>query len=137
MLVSAGGIVIGLVLGWLIAQGRRRLDDPPVEITISFVTPFAAYLLAEELGVSGVLATVTVGLYLGWRSAGLFLPGTRLQAYAFWNVVGFLANSMLFVLVGLQFPGILAALSADLWLAIGTAVLGPSCSSPCAWPGSS
>ncbi|MEJ7718166.1 MAG: Na+/H+ antiporter [Thermoleophilaceae bacterium] len=123
VLVSAGGILIGLVLGWLIAQGRRRLDDPPVEITISFVTPFAAYLLAEELGVSGVLATVTVGLYLGWRSAGLFLPGTRLQAYAFWNVVGFLANSMLFVLVGLQFPGILAALSADLWLAIGTAVL--------------
>jgi len=94
VLVSGGGILIGLALGWVIAQGRRRLDDPPVEITISFVTPFAAYLLAEELGASGVLATVTVGLYLGWRSAGLFLPGTRLQAYTFWNVVGFLTNSV-------------------------------------------
>jgi CPA1 family monovalent cation:H+ antiporter len=123
VLVTAGGVVVGLVLGWLVAQLRRRMDDPPVEISISLVTPFAAYLLAEELGVSGVLATVTVGVYLGWQSTGLFLPGTRLQAYAFWEVLSFLVNSTLFVLVGLQFPAILAGLDANLGQALLAAAL--------------
>jgi NhaP-type Na+/H+ or K+/H+ antiporter len=103
--VSAGGVAIGLALGWVVAHVRRRLDDPPVEITISLLTPYAAYLPAEELGVSGVLATVTVGLYMGWQSPGLFLAGTRLQAFAFWNVLAFLLNSLLFTSSGCRRPG--------------------------------
>lgn len=104
VIVAAGGVALGLALGWLVARLRRRLDDPQVEITVSLFTPYAAYIPAEELGVSGILATVTVGLYLGWFSPGLFLPGTRLQAYAFWEVLAFLLNSVLFLLVGLQLP---------------------------------
>jgi CPA1 family monovalent cation:H+ antiporter len=123
LVAGAGGVVIGIVLGWLVARLRRRLDDPPVEISISLITPFAAYLAAEQLGVSGVLATVTVGVYLGWQSTGLFQPGTRLQAYAFWDVLSFLVNSTLFVLVGLQFPAILTALGPNLWHAVGAAAV--------------
>ena len=66
--VSVGGVLIGLLIGWLASQVQRRLDDPPVQITISILTPFAAYLPAEQLSVSGVLAVVTAGLYLGWRA---------------------------------------------------------------------
>jgi len=121
VLVSAGGVAIGLALGWVVAHVRRRLDDPPVEITISLLTPYAAYLPAEELGVSGVLATVTVGLYMGWQSPGLFLAGTRLQAFAFWNVLAFLLNSLLFILIGLQAPRLLEDVSGSPGTAIAVA----------------
>ncbi len=101
--VSLGGVAIGLLAGWLFSQVRARIDDPPVEITLSLFTPYLAYIPAEEVGVSGVLAAVTVGLYLAWQApTGLFHPSTRLQAFAFWDVLIFLLNSLLFILVGLQ-----------------------------------
>jgi NhaP-type Na+/H+ or K+/H+ antiporter len=87
----AGGIAIGLVVGWLIAQIRRRLEDPPVELTISLFTGYAAYLPAEQLGVSGVLAAVTAGIYLGWRAL-------------------YLINAVLFLLIGLHLPRVLEGL---------------------------
>ena len=62
--VVVAGVAIGLIVGWAIAWLWRRMDDPPVSITISFLAPFAAYLPAEQVGASGVLATVTAGLYL-------------------------------------------------------------------------
>ena len=65
---AAGGVAIGLAVGWLVAELRRRLDDPVVEIVVSVFTGYAAYLPAELLGVSGVLAAVTTGLYVGWRA---------------------------------------------------------------------
>jgi CPA1 family monovalent cation:H+ antiporter len=111
--VSAGGIAVGLVVGWLVARLRRRLDDAEVEITISLLTPYAAYILAERIGASGVLATVAAGLYLGSTSAGLFSPQVRLQAQAFWSTLAFLLNSVLFLLVGLQFRRILQGIATD------------------------
>jgi Na+/H+ antiporter len=96
------GIAIGLVVGVIVAEIRRRLDDAPTEIAISLLTPYLAYLPAEALGVSAVLAAVTIGLYLGWRSPDLVTPSTRIQAFGVWEIVSFALNAVLFVLVGLQ-----------------------------------
>ena len=68
VLVSLGGILLGLAIGWLAEQFHKRVEDAPIEITVSLLTPFVAYLAAERLNVSGVLAVVTAGLYLGWRT---------------------------------------------------------------------
>ena len=115
----AAGVAIGLLAGYLVAAVRRRIENPLVEITISLFTGYAAYLPAEELNTlvgipaSGVLAAVTAGIYLGWVSPRLTSPGTRLQAYALWEVLTFLLNSLLFVLIGLQLPAILEGISED------------------------
>jgi Na+/H+ antiporter len=107
---AAGGVVVGLLVGWLVAEVRRRLDDPVVEIVISVVTGYVAYLPAELLDVSGVLAAVTAGLYVGWRAPELASPSTRLLGFSFWEVMVYLANAVLFILVGLQLQPILSAL---------------------------
>ena len=122
---SLGGIAIGIAAGFIVQQVRARLDDPPVEITISLFTPYLAYLPADHLGASGVLAAVAAGLFLAYRApAGLFHVSTRLQAYAFWNVLVFLLNSVLFVLVGLQVKPVLSALgSHTTGFLVGSAVL--------------
>jgi Na+/H+ antiporter len=99
-----GGIAVGLAVAWPIGEIRRRIDDPPVEITISLFTGYAAYLPAEQLGVSGVLAAVTAGLYLGWRAPGFTSATMRIQGTAVWEFVQYLANAVLFVLIGLQLP---------------------------------
>ncbi len=117
------GVAIGLAVGWIIAAVRRRVYDPPVEITITLFTAYAAYLPAEELNnselfgtgvpASGVVAAVTAGIYLGWHAPSLSSPSTRLQSFSVWGTVTFLLNSLLFILVGLQLPGILAELSDE------------------------
>jgi Na+/H+ antiporter len=108
---AVGGIAIGLAFGWLVAQVRRRLDDPPVEIALSLLTAYFAYLPAEALGVSGVLAAVTVGIYLGWRAPELVTsPSTRLQSQAVWEILVFVVNAFLFALLGLQFQQLVNSL---------------------------
>jgi monovalent cation/hydrogen antiporter len=107
---AAGGVAVGLLAGWLVAELRRRLDDPVVEIVVSIITGYVAYLPAELLGVSGVLAAVTAGLYVGWRAPELASPSTRLLGFSFWEVLVFLANAVLFILVGLQLRPILNSL---------------------------
>jgi Na+/H+ antiporter len=107
---AAGGIAIGLAIGYVVRQVRRRLDHPPTEITISLMTAYFAYLPAEALGVSGVLAAVTVGIYLGWHAPELITVQTRLMGLATWEILVFVANAALFVLVGLQLPLILDGL---------------------------
>lgn len=107
-----GGVLIGLAVAWLIAWVRARIEDTPTEITISVFTGYAAFLPAETLGVSGVLAAVTAGLYLGWRAPEIASPDARLQGFSFWTITQFLLNASLFVLVGLQLPRILDALGA-------------------------
>jgi monovalent cation/hydrogen antiporter len=102
---------VGLAVGWLVAELRRRLDDPVVEIVISVVTGYAAYLPAELLHVSGVLAAVAAGLYLGWRAPALASASTRLLGFSFWEVLVYLANAVLFILVGLQLHPILSGLA--------------------------
>jgi Na+/H+ antiporter len=107
LLGAAGGVAIGLAVGWVIAHVRERLDDPPVEITISLLTCYAAYLPAEELGLSGVVAAVTVGLYMGSQTSRVTNAQVRMQGFAVWQILTFLLNSFLFVLIGLQLPQII------------------------------
>jgi Na+/H+ antiporter len=106
-----GGIGIGLAVGMLIRQVRRRLDDAPTEITISLLSGYFAFLPAHAAGVSGVLAAVTVGIYMGWHTPELTTAQTRLQGLAVWEIVFFVLNATLFALVGLQLPVILDGLS--------------------------
>ena len=113
VLVALGGIGIGLSAGWLASHVQRRLDDPPVQILISLLTPFAAYIPAERWHVSGVLAVVASGLFLGWRLPLILTYRTRLNALVFWEMMVFLLNGLLFVLIGLQLPRILHALSGQ------------------------
>ena len=84
---TVGGVAVGLAVGWGIRLVRRRIDDPLTTITVSLLTGYAAYVPAEALHLSGVLATVTAGVYLGWRSHELAAPGVRLQATAVWEVL--------------------------------------------------
>jgi CPA1 family monovalent cation:H+ antiporter len=101
---GVGGLLVGLVVGWIVRQVRRRIDDPPIEITISLLSGYAAYLPAEEIGVSGVIAAVTVGIYMGWHTPELTTPVMRLQGVAIWEVLTFL-------LVGLQLPNVIDGIS--------------------------
>lgn len=121
---AAGGIAIGLAVGYVVAEIRRRLSDPTTEITISLFTAYAAFVPADELGLSGVLAAVTAGLYLGWRAPELITPETRLMAYSVWEVLIFLLNATLFILVGLQLPVIVDGLTGwTTWEVVGYAAL--------------
>jgi CPA1 family monovalent cation:H+ antiporter len=120
----AGGIGVGLAVGWLVREIRRRLDNPPAEITISLLTGYVAFIPAELMGVSAVLAAVTAGIYLGWHTPELTTPQVRIQAVAVWEIVQYLLNALLFVLIGLQLPVVLDALDAFApWTLVGYAVL--------------
>jgi CPA1 family monovalent cation:H+ antiporter len=107
---AAGGIAVGLVVGFVVAEIRRRLDDIPTELTISLLTAYAAFIPADELGLSGVLAAVTAGIYLGWRAPELASAQMRLQGFAVWEILTFLLNATLFILIGLQLPVIVDGL---------------------------
>ena len=113
VLIAVGGVLAGLVVGWLAEQFHRRVDDAPIEITASLLTPFAAYLLAEHFLVSGVLAVVTAGLYLGRRSPEILSYQTRLRGGPVWETIEFLLNGLVFILIGLQLLEILQRLAAD------------------------
>ena len=110
-LVSAGGgIAVGLGVAWLVRQVRQRLDNPPAEITISLLTGYVAFIPAELMGVSAVLAAVSAGIYLGWYTPELTSAQVRLQGLAVWEIVQYLLNALLFVLIGLQLPVVIDAL---------------------------
>jgi CPA1 family monovalent cation:H+ antiporter len=109
-LVAAGGIAIGFVLGRLFVAIHRRLGDPLIEILLSLVLPYSAYLLAEGIGVSGVLAVVTAGLVRGRHAPEAFSPRTRILAQSMWNIVVFLLNCLVFILIGLELPEIVKGL---------------------------
>jgi monovalent cation/hydrogen antiporter len=109
LLVAGGGILVGLVLAFTILPLWSRLKDASIQITFSVLIPYGVYILAEEmLHVSGILAVVTYGLAQGWRSPRLFSDAsTRIQALAFWGVLIFVLEALLFVLLGQQLPSIL------------------------------
>jgi CPA1 family monovalent cation:H+ antiporter len=122
VLGAIAGIAIGLAVGWVISEIRRRLDDVLVEITISLLSGYAGYLPAEEIGASGVLAAVMVGIVLGWRAPRISSARMRIQGYAVWDTLVFLLNALLFVLIGLQLPLILDGLSGESpWTLLGQA----------------
>jgi Na+/H+ antiporter len=112
LLIGGGGIVVGLVLAWAILPLWARLREPSIMITFSVLIPYGVYILAEEvLHVSGILAVVTYGLYQGWKAPRLFPDAsTRIQTLAFWGVLIFVLEALLFILVGQQLPGIVGEL---------------------------
>jgi NhaP-type Na+/H+ or K+/H+ antiporter len=126
---AAGGVAVGFAVGWLVVWARRHLsEDPSVQNIVSLLTPFVAYLAAEELPLSlwerlhelygvpgdlhfsGVLAVVTTGLFLGRKGPYITSSGTRLQGYATWELITFLLNGLIFILIGLQLGSVLEGL---------------------------
>ena len=112
LVTGAGGVIVGLGVGWLIGEARRRASVPIIENTISLLSPFLAYIPADRLGLSGVLATVAVGLYLGRRGPRFTRAASRVQAEGTWTMVQFLLESSIFMLVGLELPYVLHALGS-------------------------
>ncbi|HKC46894.1 MAG TPA: Na+/H+ antiporter [Gemmatimonadales bacterium] len=100
--VGSLGVAVGFAVGWLVRLLRQRIHAPDIEATISLLTPFAAFLPAEALGVSGVLAVVTTGLYLARLGPRLVAPDTRLQTEGMWGVVAFVLEGLTFIFVGLE-----------------------------------
>jgi CPA1 family monovalent cation:H+ antiporter len=116
-LVALGGLAIGLATGYLVGRARDLLlaahsSDVFVEVTMSLMTPYAAYLLADKLGVSSILAVVAAGLYSGWRDPVRTDVATRQTSWTTWSVVLFWLNGLAFILLGLQLPTILASVGS-------------------------
>ncbi len=99
--IAGGGVLIGIALGALISQFIGRIDDPLVETTLTTVLAFGSYLIAETLGVSGVLAVVTAGIVNGNVGPTGMSATTRVVVFNFWEYAAFLANSLIFLLIGL------------------------------------
>ena len=120
----AGGIAIGIVAGAVLVKVFRKLvGDDVVGVVLSLAAGYIAYIPAEEIGVSGVLAAVGVGLIVGYHAPEISTPASRLRGYGFWEVLVFLLNAVLFVLVGLQLPTILEAQDRSAIQLIGLAAL--------------
>jgi CPA1 family monovalent cation:H+ antiporter len=100
--IVVGEPLYGWAVGVAIMRLRSRIEDPRLEITVSLLTPFAAYLLPEHLGGSGILATVAAGMYVGERRSAIVPAGTRLHATSVWDVVVFLLNGILFLMAGME-----------------------------------
>jgi monovalent cation:H+ antiporter, CPA1 family len=115
--VAAGGILVGLALGWICARLIERVDDYLIETTLTTVLAFGAYLLAERLHVSGVLAVAAAGLINGNIGPRGMSPTTRIVLFNFWEYVAFVATSLVFLLVGLKvnIAGLVRAWQPILW----------------------
>ncbi|HXQ29754.1 MAG TPA: Na+/H+ antiporter [Gemmatimonadales bacterium] len=112
LVVSAGGVCVGLLAGWAIDLVRRRLHDPEVENTISLLSGYAAYIPAEHLGASGVLAVVTAGLYLSRVGPRYVAADTRVQSRGMWDVVVFMLEGLIFIITGLALRSLGPSLNA-------------------------
>jgi Na+/H+ antiporter, bacterial form len=105
--MSAGGVGFGLLIGWAAARIHRRLNEPGAGMILQLITPYAAYLPADHFEVSGVLAAVTAGLYVGRQASRVFDPVTRSNGVAVWGFLNFVLNGAIFILIGLEFPVIM------------------------------
>ncbi|MHA3021168.1 Na+/H+ antiporter [Mycobacterium sp. BMJ-28] len=105
-----GGVAIGIATGWMSAWIRERITDVQISVTISLLTGYAAFLPAQAVGASGVLATVTAGIFMAIRSPEVLDARPRLQGYFVWDIVDFLINAILFALTGLQLRSIINGL---------------------------
>jgi len=108
--LTVGGVGLGLLIAWIVYLVERRIEDGPIEIALSILTPYAAYFIADEAHASGVLAVVACGLFLTRRSAVMFSPSVRIQIWSFWQSFTFVLNGLVFLLIGLQLPSILASI---------------------------
>jgi monovalent cation/hydrogen antiporter len=111
--IVLGELVWGIGVGWLMLRLRRWVRDPRIEITLSVLTPYVAFWPPQHLGGSGVLATVTVGLYMSWNGFRLISAATRLQGIFFWDFLIYLIEGMLFLITGLQARAVLAKIGND------------------------
>ncbi|MFL5910188.1 MAG: Na+/H+ antiporter [Gaiellaceae bacterium] len=111
VLDAAGGVAIGLAVGWIVAEIRKRTTDAQVSVTISLLTGYAAFVPADAVGASGVLAVVSAGIYMGIRAPRILPARTRLQGSFVWDILDFLLNAILFVLIGLQLRAVVDGLS--------------------------
>ncbi len=107
LFAAIAGVAFGLVTAYIYVWIQRRLDNPSVEVTLTLLLPFAAYIPADYLGASGVFAVVAAGLYAGQREPEIRSAETRLQAVAVWDTLVFILNGLIFILLGLQFRSIL------------------------------
>jgi Na+/H+ antiporter len=110
LLAALGGVAVGLAVAWLARQLYRRLDDSLLETVMSLATPFAAYLAAERVHASGVLAVVVAGLWISHSSPTIISAATRLQALSVWRLVALVLEGLVFLLIGQQVPVVLGGL---------------------------
>lgn len=108
--LTAGGIGVGLLVGFLNSYIAGRINDGPIEVALSILIPYAAYFTAQTIRASGVLAVVACGLFLSRRTAKLVSPSVRIQARSVWESLNFVLNGLIFVLIGLQVPRIYASI---------------------------
>ncbi|MHA4806806.1 Na+/H+ antiporter [Flavitalea flava] len=112
LLVASGGIAIGLAIGYIMYLVHKNfVCDPIIEATFTLLTPFASYLLAEHFHFSGVLAVVTTGLYLSFRSGQILTHQSRIMAVSVWQVVIYVLNGLIFILIGLQLRSVMQGIS--------------------------
>jgi Na+/H+ antiporter len=124
VLVALGGAAIGLMVGWAMVRIQNVLTDPTLITALTVLLPFGVYLAAEHLEVSGVLAVVFMGLMMSRRSHDIYDNQTRLLKHSFWNVIGFLLNGFVFILIGLQLRAILSGVNDwHLWSTLGYGLL--------------
>jgi len=110
MYLIAAGLAVGLLIGAIVNWVEERIDHGPIEIALSIMVPYVAYLAADSMRASGVLAVVACGLYLSRKSSNFFSASVRLQAWAVWESLTFILNGLVFVLIGLQLPYVLRGL---------------------------
>jgi Na+/H+ antiporter len=108
--LTVGGVLVGVVIGLVVTKLEPWVDDGPVEIALSLIIPYAAYLAGDAVRASGVIAVVACGLLVSRQSSRLFTPRVRLQAFAVWDALEFLLNGFVFVLIGLQLPYVLSGI---------------------------
>jgi monovalent cation/hydrogen antiporter len=106
----SGGLGLGVIIGMAFAWFERWVDDGPIELIMTLIVPYGVYLAGEAMRVSGVLAVVACGIYLGRKSGDFFSPSVRIQANAVWDAMTFILNGIVFILIGLQLPYVLAGI---------------------------
>lgn len=112
LVVAGGGILIGVIIGYLLVRIHKKINENSVvETSLTLLTPFLSYLAAEQLHTSGILSVVSTGLLISWRAPEIFSYQTRLQARVVWDTLMFLLNGFVFILIGMQMPGILNQLT--------------------------
>jgi Na+/H+ antiporter len=109
--LTGGGVLVGLAIGAVVAWFEKWVDDGPIEIVISILVPYAAYLMGDRAHVSGVIAVIACSMYMSRKSPEYMSPQVRLQATAVWDALTFVLNGIVFVLIGLQLPYVMGQIS--------------------------
>jgi Na+/H+ antiporter len=121
-LIVVGEIAYGIAVGWASLRLRRWAHDPRVEITLSLMTPYVAFLVPHQLGGSGVLATVAAGLFVSWNGPLLIPAATRLQGIFFWDLVVYLLEGFVFLVTGMQTRTLFVRMHAVPWQDLAFAI---------------